>query len=295
MKINQGRQEKILQTLNRICNSDLKENSHIYPDFKRKISIKEAAEFCLKNQKEQDLYPAIIFIRVVLAANRDYNKHVRDNLEKIKKLYPKLKSFNDLKNLIDQMKREDFYKLWGHNNLRKYNVLNNLLYATITLRERYKIQDDFKLMQKWAEEVNLKKLKNDEIGKIKDIAVATVQHLRMDFGIDTVKPDQRVLEVIQREFLYKKVSQKQAIKFVEELSTLSGLKTRLIDLILVNYGSGYYDNRKYSSRYMVQIEIAKNLINLEVDNKIIAIATEINLDSIKELKENFEEQSVQRP
>lgn len=291
MKEFHGKEKKVKQILNRISQSNLKENSHLFPDYGA-IKILDAAEDCLTNGKKEDSYPAIIFLRVVLAANRNYNKHVRKNIERIQTEYPQLKSFEELDNLINSMSTNDFYKLWGHKNLRKYNVLKNLLKATETLRSKYQIEDDFSLMKTWAENVDIKKLRNDEIGKIKDVALATVQHLRMDFGIDTVKPDQRVIEVLEREFVHKQVSQKKAIQLVEELSRISGIKTRTIDLILVNYGSGYYDNRKFSSKFMIQLEIAKNLVKLGVNDDVVAKGTELPIETIKEIKENSEEQSV---
>ena len=281
MKEFRGKEDTVKLRLKRISESNLKENSHLFPDY-GSVPIIIAVEHCLKNVKKEDFYPAIIFLRVVLAANRSYNNHVRKNIDRIKNNYPKLKSINDLSNLFNSMTKNDFYELWGHKNLRKYNVLKNLLKATKTLRKRYQIDDDFILLRSWAEKVNIKKLQNDEIGRIKDVALATVQHLRMDFGVDTVKPDQRVIEVLEREFMHKKVSQMKAIQLVEELSRISGIKTRAIDLLLVNYGSGYYDNRKFNSRFMIQLEIAKRLIKLGIDESIVAKGTELSIETIKE-------------
>lgn len=283
MKEFQGKEEKVKHVLTRISNSKLKENSHLFPYY-GPVPIRQAVEDCLKNGKEEDSYPAIILIRVVLAANRNYNKHVRKNLENIKAKYPNLKSFADLNNLLKSKSREEFYELWGHKNQKKYDTLKNLLKAAETLREKYGIQDDFRLMKKWAEDVNINKLQEDEIGKIMNVALATVQHLRMDLGIDTVKPDQRVLEVLEREFIQKKVSQKRAIQLVEKMSEISGIKTRTIDMILVNYGSGYYDNRKYHNRFMIQKEIAKRLKRLGVSDNIIAEATELSIEAVNEFK-----------
>lgn len=283
MKEFQNKEETVKQILTRISDTKLKENAHLFPDYGA-IPIKEAVQNCLKNGKAEDSYPAIIIIRVVLAANRNYNKHVRKNIENIKRKYPNLKSFTDLDKLMKSMSKVEFYDLWGHKNSKKYYVLKNILQAANTLQAKYQILDDFKLMKKWAEDVEIKKLRDDEIGKIKDVALATVQHLRMDFGIDTVKPDQRVIEVLEREFVHKKVSQKKAIQLVQKLSELSGITMRTIDLILVNYGSGNYDNRKYNSKLMIQSEIAKRLIKLGVTDNIIAEATELSIETINEMK-----------
>lgn len=284
MKIrhNLNDKSKYLKTLDRISNANLKEGSHIFNPHGA-MPIRQAAELSLREIDPTDLYPAIIFVRVVLAANRNYNKHVRENVIRIKKYYPQLRSITDLDNLIKSMPVDEFYELWGHKNPRKYNVLLNLITATYNLREKYNITDDFILLKKWAEDFQIINLRSDEIGKIDDIALATVQHLRMDLGIDTVKPDQRVMEVIEREFLGTRVTQRQAIEFVEFLSSISGLKVRLIDLILVNYGSGYYANKTFYSLEAYQIEIVKKFASLGISHSIISEGTSLSLSQVNSI------------
>ena len=132
-------------------------------------------------------------------------------------------------------------------------------------------------MRHWAESVDILDYEGDLVGRIKHIAIATIQHLRMDFGIDTVKPDQRVIEVLKREFQFKKVNQLRAIKYVEELAQISNIPVRKLDLILVNYGSGYYDNRKYHSHQKLRKEIAGKLIELGVEKKVVFEATGVDV------------------
>lgn len=279
-------EDKAIDTLLKISHSKLKKNSHLFPDY-GEIEILAASNHRLNNVEKEDLYPAIILLRVVLAANRNYNAVVRKNIERIKFLHPDLKSFNDLDQLLKSLSQEEFYKFWGHKNLIKYDILKNILSSIKLIREKYNIDDDFLLMVEWAKNIDLKHFDKDPIGRIKNVALATVQHLRMDFGIDTVKPDQRVIEVLEREFVHTKVSQRKAIRLVEELSKLSSIKTRTIDLILVNYGSGYYDNRKYNSLLSVKEEIASRLINLGVADQIVLEATELPYQTIFDLKQGL--------
>ena len=82
-----------------------------------------------------------------------------------------------------------------------------MLKAAQILKSKYEISDDSKVMEKWAREINILEYEDNEIGRIKNIGLATIQHFRMDFGVDTVKPDQRVIEVLENEFKAKKVSQ----------------------------------------------------------------------------------------
>ena len=268
--------EFALEVLNRISNMPLKKDSHFFAKFGN-IKIIDAVNRWEGNQIPAENYPAIIFLRVVLAANRKYNTHVEPHINRIIKEYPNLKSIQSLKNIVTSKSRDEFYKFWGHKNLKKYNTLLNLIEATDQIRLKYKISDDYNLMNKWAEDVDIFNYESDLIGRIKNIAIATIQHLRMDFGINTVKPDQRVLEVLKREFEFKKVNQIKAIQLVKELAGISNIKVRELDLILVNYGSGYYDNRKYSSQVKLRTQIADKLNDLGVNQNIIYEATGIKL------------------
>jgi len=268
--------EFVRKTIERISNEPLKKNSHFYGQFKE-MKIIDAVNNWEENQNPKDNQPAIIFLRVVLAANRKYNTHVKPNIDRIIQDNPSLTTFKSLKNLIKSKSREEFYEFWGHKNLKKYNTLVNLIEATDQIRLKYNIQDDFKLMHKWAENIDIYDYENDIIGRIKNIAIATLQHLRMDFGINTIKPDQRVIEVLKREFNFKKVNQIRAIRLVEEMANISEITVRNLDLVLVNYGSGYYDNRKYNSQLKVKKEIANKLLNLGVNKNVIFEATGIEL------------------
>lgn len=75
-------------------------------------TIREASELSILRKNKEDYYPAIIFIRVVLSANRKFVTHVRPNLKRIKKDYPELKSFDDLRKMLDKMSREEFFDFW---------------------------------------------------------------------------------------------------------------------------------------------------------------------------------------
>jgi hypothetical protein len=51
----------------------------------------------------------------------------------------------------------------------------------------------------------------------------------MTFGIDTVKPDQRVKEVLSNEFNQKKLSSENAIIAAEQIAKIVKLKPLVID------------------------------------------------------------------
>ncbi len=150
------------------------------------------------------------------------------------------------------------------------------------LRETYPTaQDDFDLMQQWGQRADLFNYKQDVIGSIPNIAVATFQHLRMVFGVDTIKPDQRVKEVLDYEFGLSKLSDEKAVKAVEQIASIARMKVIAIDQLFVQYGSSYYNQ---SANKVTTKEIVRNLKELGVDNEIISKATLLTIGQIERIK-----------
>ncbi len=102
----------------------------------------------------------------------------------------------------------------------------------------------------------------------------------MVFGVDTVKPDQRVKEVLDYEFGIQKLNDENAIKAVEQIATIANLKVITVDQIFVNYGAGYYNQ---SANKLSVKEIAERLKLLGVNQDIISSATLLSLEQIKRL------------
>lgn len=274
--------EEILLKLKDIGSRKLTETGHDFDIF-GSILISEAA------QKSTNTYtdkarekPALALIEVVLSANRNYNKAVKPKLKAIETEYPGLKTFDQLNEIIKSKSRDDFYCFWGHHDEKKYNTLKNILIKITSIRESYKnASDDFDLMNLWGSHANLFNYKKDIIGSIPNIAIATFQHLRMIFGVNTIKPDQRVKEVLDYEFGLYKLSDKNAIKAVEQIASFAGLKALTIDQIFVQYGSSYYN--KTSNKLSIK-QVAKNLKDLGVNNKIISIATLLTERQVEQIK-----------
>jgi hypothetical protein len=95
-------------------------------------------------------------------------------------------------------------------------------------------------MKQWARRATPTKRHNDHLaGGIPNFGLASFQHLRMTFGVNTVKPDQRVRKVLEQEFGLR-LSDAKAILAVEEIAKATGYSPLMIDQIFVKYGSGYY-------------------------------------------------------
>jgi hypothetical protein len=233
-------EEKIKNTINQLGQHKLKPTSHLYPQLGA-VTILEAAQLHSMDYTDYSKQrPAVSLIEVVLSANRSYVRHVLPNIIRIKN-NSDIASFKDLTNLIDLIGIDAFYKFWGHRHAQKFSVLINVLNAADHLKYKYKIEDDYEVMNKWANEVDVSNYTSDIIGSIKYIAIATLQHLRMTYGCNTVKPDLRVKQVLLNEFQLGTLSDVKTIQSVEQMSDITGYSALMLDQIFVNYGSGYYN------------------------------------------------------
>jgi len=275
-------ENEVLSRLEYIGNQKLTPTGHGFETFGA-IPIRESAEkstltYTDKNKEK----PALGLIDVVLAANRNYNKVVEPNLKRIETNYPELRTFKELSGILETITQQEFYLFWGHKDEKKYKTLKDLLAQTNILRDLYPTaEDDYDLMNQWGQKADLFNYKYDVIGSIPNIAVATFQHLRMVFGADTIKPDQRVKEVLDYEFGLSKLADEKVIKAVEQIASIAKMKVIEIDQILVQYGSSYYNQ---SANKVTAKQIAKNLKELGVDNEIISKATYLTLGQIERLK-----------
>lgn len=238
-KYTENQVTEIKKTLARLENSLMTEGSHGYNDYKD-LSILDAS---IKQVEKwtQVRNSAIAVIGIILGANRNWERVVQPNLEKIKSGRHQNLTFDDLQSLLKTHNYVEFANIWGHKDEKKYNTLSQLVSAILELKSKSPAANDYELMSAWAKAAKLSDRKKDSIGKIKNIGIATFQHLRLTFGVDTVKPDQRVIEVLEKEFwLAGKPNPSQAIKMVEDIAKIAQRRVALIDQIFVKYGSGYY-------------------------------------------------------
>lgn len=229
--------EKIVKIVRRIGNSTMTASSHgndKYPGWKIIDAARDQAKTYKDLGKEN---PAVSLMMVVLAANRNYNRAVAPHVKRLRNDYPDL-TFKKLQNMLEKHDYREFGTIWGHEDEKKYCTLKMLVEAIIKMKKSIPGSNDWGVMHHWASNSNLNSRKSDSIGCIRNVGIATFQHLRMVFGIDTVKPDQRVIEVLERKF-GTKLSPLNAILAVEEIARVTGHRVIEIDQIFVKYGSGY--------------------------------------------------------
>ena len=230
--------QEIKGIVKRLENSLMTKYSHGYENYGA-IKIICAAKKQAENFKnEEGRNAAIIVVEVVLAANRNFKRQVGENIQKIREKYPSL-TFEKLNRMLDKMDYKEFKEVWGHKDEKKYNTLKALVEEILKIKKNNPKLNDFETMKMWAEKSDRKNRKNDRLGCIPNVGLATFQHFKIAFGVDTVKPDKRVREVLSKEF-GAKLSPEKAIDAVEEIAKITGYKVIEIDQIFVKYGSGYY-------------------------------------------------------
>jgi hypothetical protein len=273
------------ETIEELCSYRLNEKAHSFPTY-GPISIGESVERSLDSFKSnRGKNAAITLLSVILAANRNYNKVVEPNIKRIKKEYPKLKSLEDLQELIKKMSKREFFSFWGHKDKKKYATLKLVLNAYSELKKIYSAKNSFSIMRKWAENADVEHLSDDIIGRIPNIGIATFQHLRMAYGVDTVKPDLRVKQVLREKFGFQKVTDKSAIRIVEEMSKNTRWSVFELDQIFVRYGSGYIDGGKKIEfpNQFDQKNIIRRLLAEGVKTDVIGRVFEMNVDVIESM------------
>jgi len=233
--------EQIVDKVEALRGMPMREGSHGYSDFPH-LSIGDAAK--LQAEKFQpgtsgaNKNAAIVLMSVVLAANRNYEKQVHPHIQCVNKHFSQLTLFQ-LGDMLKKIGWKEFKDIWGHADEKKHKTLQELVSVFLNNFGPAEMSD-YDRINKWAESAQWQCRKDDPIGKVKNVGIATFQHLRLAFGVVTVKPDVRVMQVLEKEFDAKKINPEKAILAVEGIACITERTVTEIDQIFVKYGSGYY-------------------------------------------------------
>lgn len=240
MEIGEKSDAQVKEIVKRLGNALMVPGCHGWNKEHPNELIVEAAEKQMEQLHDRQKNAAIEVMGVVLGANRNWEKQV-------KKYLTQMRNDEVIKNitfrqLLDKLLATDykaFKDVWGHSDEKKFNTLKSLVEQILIFGAVRPELNDVALMKEWAETAKLENRAKDLLGGIPNVGIATFQHLRMTFGMDTVKPDQRVKEVLKNEFGLR-LSPEKAISAVEEIARITGNRVYVIDQIFVKYGSGYY-------------------------------------------------------
>jgi len=254
-------EDEIKAIVSNLESKELKISSHLNRRFPGRFTGEASEVFSHEYCKEAQERPGLVLLAVIMAAHRNYTKQVEPQINIIRKT--NFSSFEDLKQKTKTF--DDFAIFCGINDSEKYSIIVELLHVIDIMKQKSGITSDFDVMQKWAINASYINFKKDIVGKIKGIGIATFQHLRMNFGANTVKPDQRVKEVLNKEFQFYSDNDVEYIFAVEQISKIAGKSALYIDKVFVNYGSGYYTNN-HNTEKVVSTNISKLKPEVQVNN-----------------------------
>lgn len=174
--------------------------------------------------------PVLTLIDAVLSINRKYDSFVKPRIEIIRD--SNIASFDLLSRELEKGDKY-FMSLWNYNHLQRVELLRNLLQYFINYKDKNNIKDDLETLSKWGKESSVEKYKD---WNIKGIAFTTYQYLRMLCGADTVKPDIHILRMVEKG-IGRKLSPKDSVKIIEEISEDINIKARDLDHSIWLYSS----------------------------------------------------------
>jgi hypothetical protein len=270
----------IIETVNRLASKPMTTFSQGFRDASEKI-ITAALSNANSYTHFSKLHPAVALMDVVLAANRNYRRQVEEHIKRMREQFVDL-TLSELKMKVKTNDYKSFKQIWGHADEKKFLTLKSILEAVFEQANPKSKDEDFEVLRDWADKSDLHRRLSDPIGRLPNVGIATFQHLRMTFGINTVKPDQRVMEVLQKEFGLK-LSQLDSIFAVEHIAKVTGYKVLEVDQIFVKYGSGYYPASQREVKQEVE-NIIKVLLEEDVPVNIISKATKWTAEQISQMK-----------
>lgn len=146
--------------------------------------------------------PAEALLNTALAIRQRWKETVEPRLAAFKKNYPSTRTVYDLRMLVDSMNEYDFCKNGFGMHItetpnRRYKMLKDMIAVFIKYQEEKGFSSDKEAMKDWAEKCNLSNLKNDIIGRLPNVGLATVQNLRICMGMNTLKPDVHIKNALK--------------------------------------------------------------------------------------------------
>lgn len=238
---------EIKKKMQKIYDAKLTSEDVDYVHFPKPISIKEAGILASQNfTEDHKKKPALGLIGVVLSTNRDVATFVNDRIKHINNYYPNITTFKDLEKELSKFPQEEeelknaLEKFWKLKDIKRYNILKSLNNLIINMEVDDKnVTNDYEKMNEWANKFNIEKWEKDYL-RIPGVALGTLQHLRMQFGVITVKPNRHVSTIINELFNIEANNDMDKIIAMEELAIAFEIEDFVLDKIFFKYGASGY-------------------------------------------------------
>lgn len=122
------------------------------------------------------------------STGQNYLKTVKPQVEEFKNSFFENEKVRDLTDLSQlDVENQKFKDIFSHERKRRISVE-----IAKKLVENKNADGDLKVLKRWSEEADPYNYEEDPIGNIDGVGLRTFQYLRMNAGVDSVKPDTQV-------------------------------------------------------------------------------------------------------
>lgn len=170
--------------------------------------------------------PTLNVIDCVLSLNRKYDTFVRPRIDSFAKNHPDIKSLDDLRKLIIKYGTDKFaINELNYNHPNRIETLLGVIEYLIRVQKDFKGLTEIARLEEWANKTSPQLAYT--VG-VRGFGLAGFQYLRMLFGAQTIKPDVYIKRFVSS-VIGKKISDWEALEYLERAATEEGLPLREID------------------------------------------------------------------
>lgn len=164
---------------------------------------------------------------------------MKTRYERFRSTFPEINSLAALKAVIDRTDPLDFCRTYLNINANteapaenpKYRLLKTLTEAFLDYQAKSGQKTEMDALREWANNIDPDNLGDDPIAKLKGVGIGTVENIRLNLGMSTVKPDRHVIATV-RDVLHIDMKPCNYMNLAEELD----IPPRHFDNILFRYG-----------------------------------------------------------
>ena len=113
----------------------------------------------------------------------------------------------------------------------KYKLLKTLCQAFLKYKTKHNFESEIEAMIHWADNLDIKDLDNDTVGKNYGVSYGVVQNIKLTLGYNVIKPDRHVLKIL-KERLNKTIKPQE----LSELAVDLEMSELYLDTLLFEYG-----------------------------------------------------------
>lgn len=220
------------------------ENQHILDANGKSITLADYCKKKLENSKRlQESTDSLTPIYKTALEINWKQSAMKKRLEYFRENFPEVNSLEKMHEIIISTDPLVFCKKYLLINANphkpdknpKYRLLQELIIGFLEYREINQIDTEIESIRHWANNVQLNDLKNDIIGKRPGIGIGVVENIRLNLGMDTIKPDRHVLNVLMYEFGFMNIQNNELLNLATEI----GINKFYMDRVLFEYGRNF--------------------------------------------------------